>query len=201
MKLVDLVGVHLEATSGAPLVILREHDEPHRMLPIFIGDNEAASIALALSGQVPPRPMTHDIMAALVESLDAHVDSVEVTELRDGAFIAELAVSGPSGDRRLDSRPSDAIALAVRVGAPLFVSEAVLDEAGAVLDEVLDDGTSGGALSDIDADVDEAVVVQAAFDPEIDPEAIEEAVAEFRGLLRDADARDFADPGFDDPST
>src|SRR5687767_14800312 len=122
MRSVDLVGITVEASSGAPLVVLREHDAPHRLLPIFIGETEAASIAIAVAGMTPPRPLSHDLMAELVEMFHGRVDAVEVTELRDGSFIAELAVHGPDGDRRFDTRPSDAIALAVRLGAPLFVS-------------------------------------------------------------------------------
>lgn len=162
MKLVEIVGLHIEASSGAPLVLLREHDEPHRVLPIFVGGPEAASIALALSGEAASRPLTHDVMAALVTSVDAHVDSVEVTGLRDGAFFAELAISGPTGGMRLDTRPSDGIALAVRLGAPLFVSDAVLEEAGAL------------------------------FVDELDEEAIDDEVAEFRTLLDDLDPTEIA---------
>lgn len=162
MKLVEIVGLHIEASSGAPLVLLREHDEPHRVLPILVGGPEAASIALALSGKAAPRPLTHDVMAALVTSVDAHVDSVEVTGLRDGAFLAELAISGPTGGMRLDTRPSDAIALAVRLGAPLFVSDAVLEEAGTL------------------------------FVDELDEEAINDEVAEFRDLLDELDPTEIA---------
>ena len=89
MKLVEIAGLHMEATTGAPLVLLREQDAPHRVLPIFVGGPEAAAIALALSGQFAPRPSTHDVMAALVESLDAEVERIEVTGLRDGAFLDE----------------------------------------------------------------------------------------------------------------
>ncbi len=89
-------------------MLLREQDAPHRVLPIFVGGPEAAAIALALSGQSPPRPLTHDVMAALVESLDAAVERVEVTEVRDGALFAELAVSGPSGGRRVGRRRGNA---------------------------------------------------------------------------------------------
>jgi hypothetical protein len=163
VKRVEIVGLHIEATSGAPLVLLREHDEPHRVLPIFVGGPEAASIAVALSGETSPRPLTHDVMAALVESVDAHVEAVEVTDLRDGAFLAQLAISGPAGGRRLDTRPSDAIALAVRLGAPLFVSDAVLEEAGTLLVEAFDE------------------------------ETIEEEVAEFRNLLDELDPAEIAD--------
>jgi bifunctional DNase/RNase len=163
MKLVDLIGLHIEATSGAPLVLLREHDAPHRVLPIFVGGPEAASIAVALSGQVSPRPLTHDVMASLVQSLDARVEAVEVTDLRDGAFLAAISVSGPAGEHRLDTRPSDAIALAVRLGTPLFVSNEVLDEAGTVISE------------------------------EPDEESIDEVVAEFREFLAELDPVAFAD--------
>jgi bifunctional DNase/RNase len=133
MKEVEVAGLAFEAATGAPLVVLRETAEPRRVLPVFVGGTEAAAIGLALTGQTPPRPLTYDLMATLVQSLDAHVERVEVTEVRDGAFFAELALTGPTGGRRLDTRPSDAIALALRLQAPLFVSDAVLDEAGAVL--------------------------------------------------------------------
>jgi bifunctional DNase/RNase len=168
VKLVELVGLHLEAGSGAPLVLLREHDAPHRVLPIFVGGPEAAAIASALSGQAAPRPLTHDLMASLVESLDARVDAVEVTDLDDGAFLATISVSGPGGEHRLDTRPSDAIALAVRFGTPVFVSDEVLDEAGAVVPEAPDEEV-------------------------IDEEAIDEEVAEFREFLDDLDPAAFED--------
>jgi bifunctional DNase/RNase len=102
-------------------------------------------------------------MAALVASLDARVERVEVTELHDGAFLAELAVTGPGGDHRLDSRPSDAIALALRLDAPLFVSDAVLEVAGTVPDMV-----------------------------PADAQDIDDQVAAFRTQLDDLDPADFA---------
>ena len=169
MKRVDLAGLAMEPNSGAPMaVVLAEHDEPHRLLPIFIGGPEAAAIATAISGQAPPRPLTHDVMAELVRSLDGRLDAVEVTELTEGAYVATLALHGPSGEKRLDARPSDAIALAVRLGVPLFVSDAVLDEAGTV-PEV-----------------------------EIDDESIDDAVDEFRAFLDDVDPSHFADGDGDD---
>jgi uncharacterized protein len=169
MKPVDLIGLTLEAGSGAPVVLLREHDVPRRVLPIFVGPTEAT--AIALSGRLPPRPLTHDLLAVLVETLHAHVERVEVTELREGTFFAELALNGPTGQRRLDSRPSDAIALAVRVDAPLFVSGVVLDEAGATLAETLDE------------------------------RAIDEAVAQFRTALDTLDPAELrADPAGEEPA-
>jgi len=161
---VELVGIQVDPTSGAAALVLREQEAPNRLLPIMIGHADASSIAIAASGTRPPRPMTHDLMASVVDALDGHLDSVEVTELADGAFLANLTLSGPAGQRRIDTRPSDAIALAVRLQAPLFVSEAVLDEAGAV--PVLDD-----------ADVDEL-----AIDAEVD---------QFRAFLDELDPTDF----------
>jgi bifunctional DNase/RNase len=169
MREVEVVGLALEATQGAPMVVLRETAQPHRVVPIFVGGTEAAAIGIALAGEVPARPLTLDLMAELVESFDARVERVEVTELRDGAFLAELAVIGPGGDQRLDSRPSDAIALALRLGAPLFVSDEVLEVAGTDLEVV-----------------------------PVDEQDIDDQVAAFREELDDLDPADFTtDPGDD----
>src|ERR687897_2499378 len=163
MKPVDVFGLNMEAGTGMSLVLLREQDAPHRVLPIFIGAREVVAIALALSGQSPPRPLTHDLLAALIESLDARVDHVEVTEVREGTFMAALAVRGPHGGGSLDSRPSDAIALALRLDAPLFASDAVLDEAGAFV-------ATGPDEDAIDDDVERF----RTFLNEVDPAEFEE---------------------------
>lgn len=195
MKRLDLVGLHVEASSGISLVVVREHDPPHRVLPIAVGGAEAASIAVALGGQPPPRPLAHDLMAALVESLGARVDRVEVTELRAGAFLAELAVVGPRGLRRLDARPSDGIALALRVGAPLYVSETVLEEAGSYLPEAPEDEEIDRAVDEFRGRLDEldaAALAAALGQPQEGP------ATGPPGEPDDAPAPD-ADPGTDDP--
>ncbi|HEU5309709.1 MAG TPA: bifunctional nuclease family protein [Acidimicrobiia bacterium] len=180
MRQVEITGIALEATTGAPLVVLQETDAPHRTLPIFIGGTEAAAIGLALAGETPDRPLTYDVMAELVELLHARVDRVDVTELRDGAFLAEMTVSGPGGDQRLDTRPSDAIALALRLDAPLYVSDEVLEAAGSVFELSADDATSG------DTEL-------------LDDDAIDAAVAAFRAELDDVDPASFdVDPLVDD---
>ena len=152
----------MNAGTGVALVVLREHDAPHRLLPIAIGSDAATSIAIAASGRRALRPLTHDLMANLVESFEGHLDAVEVTDLQDGTFIANLALSGPIGERRVDTRPSDAIALAVRLDAPLYVSEHVLDTAGSLPQIEFDNAA-------IDAEVDEF----RDFLDEIDPSDFE----------------------------
>ncbi|MEY2957564.1 MAG: hypothetical protein RLZZ01_132 [Actinomycetota bacterium] len=184
MRRVDITGIALEANTGAPLVVLREQDEPHRLLPIFIGPPEASAIAIAAAGQRPPVPMVHDVMAALVAALDGRIDAVEVTGVRGGTFLASINLAGPDGSRRVGSRPSDAIALAVRTGAPVFVSEDVLDVAGTVPSP---DG----------ADADPVA---------IDPATIDAAVDSFRTFLDTVEPTDFIvtdiiDPDIIDPDT
>ena len=164
---VDLIGIQVDPTSGAAALVLREHDAPNRLLPIIVGQADASSIAIAASGNRLPRPMTHDLMASLVDALDGHLDAVEVTELHEGTFLANLTVSGPAGERRIDTRPSDAIALAVRLQAPLFVSESVLDEAGA---------------APIEPSEPDPVALEAAIDAEVD---------QFRAFLDELDPTDF----------
>jgi uncharacterized protein len=172
---VDLIGIQLDPVSGAAALVLREHDAPNRLLPIVVGHADASAIAIAATGSRPPRPLTHDLMASVVDALDGHLDAIEVTELLDGAFIANLTLSGPAGERRIDTRPSDAIALAVRLQAPMFVSEAVLDEAGALpIDEADQE-----ALDEAD---------QQALDVAIDAE-----VDQFRAFLAELDPTDFID--------
>jgi bifunctional DNase/RNase len=171
MRPVDVLGLNVELASGAPLVLLREQQAPHRVLPIFIGAPEAVAIAHALNDDPPPRPFTHDLLAAFLQDLHAHVDHVELTELREGTFHAQLSVHGPTGERRLHSRASDAIALALRVDARVLASEDVLDEAAAVVTIVTDEKV-----------VDDDVTEQDVIDGE---------VARFRSFLDDVDPTDF----------
>jgi uncharacterized protein len=179
MRRVDITGIALEAHTGSPLVVLREQDEPHRLLPIFIGAPEASAIAIAATGQKPPVPLVYDVMAALVKSLDGKVAAVEVTDLRDGTFFATINVTGPTGTRRVGSRPSDALALAVRTGAPVFVSDGVLDEAGAL---------PGPDEPHVD-------------EPALDPAAIDAEVDSFRSFLDELDPADFVDTDTTDTDT
>ena len=125
----ELLGVRLELPANTPVVLLRESGGDRRVLPIYIGPEEAKAIALALEGVVTPRPMSHDLMRDLVVSLGAEVQRVVVTELRDSTFFAEIELSVAGAVQRVSSRPSDAIALAVRVDAGIFATPDVLDAA------------------------------------------------------------------------
>ena len=129
----ELLGVRVELPTNTPIVLMRETEGDHRMLPIFIGATEATAIVLAIDGMSTPRPMTHDLFRNLLEELGVSLERVVVTELQDKTFYAELHLQRGRGRRTVvSSRPSDAIALAVRVGAPIFAAEAVLDEAGSI---------------------------------------------------------------------
>ena len=125
----QLVGVRVEMPTNNPIVLLREADGQHRVLPIFIGPVEATAIAFALQGVVTPRPMTHDLLKDLLGALEVGVDRIVITELRDRTFFAEIEMTSGGSSSKVSSRPSDAIALAARLGTPIFASESVLDEA------------------------------------------------------------------------
>ena len=126
----EIVGVRVEVPANTPVVVLREQTGSHRLLPILIGTPEAASIHAALEGIEPPRPLTHDLMVILLETLGATLSSIVVTEIRDHVFFAELNLDVRGTKKVVSSRPSDAIALAVRTGSPIFATEHLLDEAG-----------------------------------------------------------------------
>jgi len=116
------------------VVILREK-KAGRYLPIWIGAAEADAIAVKLQGVTLPRPLTHDLLRLVIDSLGATVDSIIVNDLKSDTFYAKIILNVDGGQVEIDSRPSDALALAVRAGVPIFVDEAVLDKAGIVLDE------------------------------------------------------------------
>jgi hypothetical protein len=126
---VELVTVRVEMPQSTSVVLLRERSGDRRLLPILIGNAEATAIAYALDGVEMPRPMTHDLLKNVLDELGVQVEQVVVTELRQRTFFAELRLRTASGQQTVTSRPSDAIALAVRTGTPIYVSEAVLNEA------------------------------------------------------------------------
>ena len=126
----EVVGVRVEMPSNQPIVLLKEIDGS-RFLPIWVGASEASAIAFAQQGVEPARPLTHDLMRELLDTLDATVTAVHLTELKDGVFYANLIVrDGGAATKTVSARPSDAIALALRTHSNILATTELLDEAG-----------------------------------------------------------------------
>ncbi len=130
----NLIGVRVELPGNQPIVLLKE-SEGERYLPIWIGTSEATAIAFALQGVVTARPMTHDLMKNVLEELGVRVERILITELREGTFYATIELGQNGTSYEISSRPSDAIALAVRLGVPIFAHEEVLGEASIIIKE------------------------------------------------------------------
>jgi bifunctional DNase/RNase len=132
---VDIIGLSTSPSSGGAYALVLGEVEGNRRLPIIIGAFEAQAIALELEKIQPPRPMTHDLLRDTFQELDVDVTEVVIDELREGTFFAKIRYRHNGDEHQLDSRPSDAVALAVRVDAPIFVAPMVLDEAGIVAED------------------------------------------------------------------
>ena len=127
MQEMVIYGVSFDLGSKQPIVLLKTADG-NRFLPIWIGHPEAAAILMKLQGASTPRPMTHDLVADMLEQLDAQVIRITVTELKESTFYASITVQQNGSEVEIDSRPSDAIALAVRAEAPIFAADDVIEE-------------------------------------------------------------------------
>lgn len=127
----EIKGLVLDPTSNIPIVVLREQ-EGRLFLPIWIGVFEANAIALRIEGVEPPRPLTHDLLRSVFEHLEASIERVEISDLQENTFFALIHVQRNGKSSTIDARPSDAIALALRAEAPIFVRREVLDRAKAV---------------------------------------------------------------------
>ncbi len=166
MVQVRVLGVALDPAQQHVILLKPVDALSDRVLPVWIGAQEATSILVAIEGVTPPRPLAHDLMIRLIDATDASIDRVEVTRIDDGTFYAEVTVTALTGSRVVDARPSDAIALASRAGAPIFVADDVLAEAG--IPDTVSEAPEGAET----------------------PEAAEQRVAEFRDGAR---AYDFAE--------
>lgn len=133
----EVIGVRVELPSNTPIVLLKETDG-NRYLPIWVGTTEATSIATALEGVTTPRPLTHDLMRLVLDAVGVLATRVVITEMRDQVYYADLALDSAGTEVKVSSRPSDAIALAVRTGTPIFALRALLDEVGIYYDEEQD---------------------------------------------------------------
>ncbi len=130
-----MVGVRVEMPSNSPIVLLKE-SAGKRYLPIWIGAMEATAIAFAQQGVVPPRPLTHDLLKDVLQSLQRRLEQVQITDLSDGVFFATLVFDDGT---EVSARPSDAIALALRTGSPIVGAPEVLDEAGILIEDEQED--------------------------------------------------------------
>ena len=134
----ELVGVRVELPQNQPIILLKEQSGD-RFLPVLIGAVEATAIAFALQGVVTPRPMTHDLIKEMVDTVGVRVERVVVTELRDATFYAELSLASDDGEWVVSSRTSDAIAIAVRTGCAIYADESVMTEAGIQIEDADED--------------------------------------------------------------
>jgi len=121
-------GIGFDTQAQTPVVVLSDK-EGKKLLPIWIGLCEASSIELGLSGEIAPRPLTYDLVAAIVRTMKGKVERIVIVDLRDQIFYAQVEVSINGAVSKIDARPSDAIALASRMGAPIFVKKSVLEKA------------------------------------------------------------------------
>lgn len=135
LRLVEVVGVRVEMPSNQPIVLLKEVDGI-RYLPIWVGAAEATAIAFAQQGLTPPRPLTHDLIKNILDTLGTTVESVQVTHLTDGVFFSKILLEKGI---EVSARPSDAIALALRTGSPIYGTEAVFNSAGIEIPDQADD--------------------------------------------------------------
>ena len=135
MVAMQVVGVRIEMPSNQPIVLLKEIDGV-RFLPSWVGAVEATAIAFAQQGVIPPRPLTHDLMQDIVESLDATLTAVQVTAMEEGIFMASLLIRDPNGNAvSVSARPSDAIALALRTHSNILADSDLLDSVGIEIPE------------------------------------------------------------------
>jgi bifunctional DNase/RNase len=157
-----IYGVSFDLVGKQPIVLLKTA-EGNKFLPIWIGHPEAAAILMKLQSQAPPRPMTHDLMSELLEQLEAQVVRITVTELRENTFYAQITVQLDGREIEVDSRPSDAIALAIRADAPIFAADRVIEESAIEFEG-----------------------------EDVDQEVLEAEVAKFKNFLDEVTPEDFA---------
>ncbi len=173
---VDILGLSSSPSAGGAYALLLKESYGNRRLPIIIGSFEAQSIALELEGIKPPRPLTHDLLKNLVDDLGATVQEIFINELRDNTFYAKIILDVSSMTTTIDARPSDAIALAVRAGAQIFVAEEVMNIAAFV-----------PSNEEVDQEEEESFDIASNFESKQYPkQSTETKVASLQDQLREA---------------
>ena len=163
-----IYGVSFDLVGKQPIVLLKTADG-NKFLPIWIGHPEAAAILMKLQSQAPPRPMTHDLVSDMLEQLGAQIVRITVTELRENTFYAQITVQQDGSKIEIDSRPSDAIALAIRAEDPIFAADRVIEESAIEFEG-----------------------------EDVDQEVLDAEVAKFRHFLDEVTPEDFAVENGDD---
>jgi len=134
---VEVWGIAIDPFNQSPIVVLKNKENPKEVLPIWIGHPEASGIMMVLNGVDFVRPLTYDLMKNILESLNVEVEKVEISDLKDGTYYATIYLKTPEGEiKHIDARPSDAINIALRSGAPIFVADHVMNSGKVVIDEI-----------------------------------------------------------------
>ena len=149
----DLVKIIIQETSDHQIIVLKELDG-ERMFPILIGPYEAMAIDRRVKNIRAPRPLTHDLLNSTISSLGASLERIVINDLRDNTFFAKLVVRSNGQELEIDARPSDAIALALRAGAPIYVNEQVLAEAAESMSQMREDAEEIERFKDLMSDID-----------------------------------------------
>ena len=152
---VEVAFISVDANIGTPIVFLRETDgDPRRMLPIWIGQAEALAIQLKLKNEEPPRPMTHDLLKNIIETLSAKVESIHVHSIKEETFLAEIHLQVNKEVLKVDARPSDAIAFSLRFDVPIYVTEELIEQSGFSEEELKESEQKqqSNTLADLDED-------------------------------------------------
>ena len=190
--IVAMIQVQIEKISFYPpskgYAILLKEAAGDRFLPVIVGSFEAQSIALAMEEVQMPRPMTHDLFCSMLDELDVEVSEVVISELMEGTFFSKISVVSQLGSRDIDARPSDAIAIALRVGAPIYVSESVMDEAS--VSKVIEQMAPGAPLGEPDSLPPREFLKR--LEEQLDRAVVEEEyerAAEIRDKIRKLDTR------------
>ncbi len=192
-------GIQPEQNTNRPLVWLKDKEDPSRIyLPICIGSFEASAIYMELSNEPPPRPITYDLLKSILDGLDAKVMKIHINALKEDTFYAEISIESNGSKLEIDSRPSDAIALALRVGASIFVSEQVLVKAGVLVEKQSEIEGSIELISEEKTEVPEFADAEPPLAHEklehekedAEPDTVEKKIFQLKSRLQEAVARE-----------
>ena len=164
----DILGLSASQTSSGSFALILGERGGNRRLPIVIGMFEAQAIAIEIEHITPNRPMTHDLFRSLAENFKINITEVVISELREGVFFAHLACEGDRNVASIDARPSDAIAIALRFGVPIFTSEAVLSEAGIILTDNDDEENVDAVKEDVSSPARSNTSIKSASKDELE---------------------------------